>query len=62
MFKNETDKYSKFDDKGMPTHDANGEELKKGQLKKLAKLYEAQEKKYNDFLKSQQDGATANRP
>ena len=38
---------------GMPTHDAEGNELKKSQLKKLTKLYEAQEKKYNEYLKSQ---------
>jgi len=38
MFKSETDKYSKFDDKGMPTHDKDGEEISKAQLKKLQKL------------------------
>ena len=38
---------------GMPTHDVKGEELPKSQLKKLQKLYAAQEKKYNDYLKSQ---------
>lgn len=42
-----------FPAQGMPTHDAKGEELSKGQLKKLQKLYQAQEKKYNDYLKSQ---------
>ena len=45
----------------MPTHDAEEKELSKTQLKKLTKLYEAQEKKYNDYMKSlQQDGANAN--
>ena len=39
---------------GMPTHDAKGEELPKSQLKKLQKVYAAQEKKYNEYLKSQQ--------
>merc|ERR1719482_963059 len=53
LFKGETDKYSKFDDKGMPTHNAEGEELPKAQLKKLQKIYQAQEKKYNDYMKSQ---------
>ena len=38
----------------MPTHDAKGEEIAKAQLKKLQKLYTAQEKKYNDYLKSQE--------
>ena len=33
MFKKETDKYSAFDDKGMPTHDHEGKEISKGQLK-----------------------------
>jgi len=52
LFKSETEKYSKFDDKGMPTHDAKGEEIPKAQLKKLQKLYDAQEKKYSAYLKS----------
>lgn len=55
LFKHETDKYSKFDEKGMPTHNAAGEELPKAQVKKLLKLFQAQEKKYNDYLKSQQN-------
>ena len=38
--------------KGFPTHDAKGEEIAKAQVKKLQKLYQAQEKKYNDYLKS----------
>ncbi|KAF0301106.1 Cysteine--tRNA ligase, cytoplasmic [Amphibalanus amphitrite] len=53
MFRNDTDKYSQWDDKGMPTHDKEGKEVSKGQLKKLLKLYQAQEKKYNEFLASQ---------
>ncbi|XP_055900435.1 cysteine--tRNA ligase, cytoplasmic-like isoform X1 [Biomphalaria glabrata] len=53
MFKSETDKYSKFDEKGIPTHDASGVEIPKSAMKKLQKLYAAQEKKYEDFLKSQ---------
>jgi cysteinyl-tRNA synthetase len=28
-----------------------GKEISKGQQKKLLKLYQAQEKKYNDYLK-----------
>ncbi len=76
MFKAETDKYSKFDERvsetadvvvavfvtsglvlaqGIPTHNAEGEELTKSQLKKLLKLYQAQEKKYNEHLKSQEE-------
>ncbi|XP_064599613.1 cysteine--tRNA ligase, cytoplasmic-like [Liolophura sinensis] len=52
MFKHETNKYSQFDDKGLPTHDATGKELSKSQLKKLVKLYEAQEKKYKEYMNS----------
>ena len=37
---------------GFPTHDAKGEEISKAQLKKLQKLYQAQEKKHNDYLAS----------
>lgn len=50
MFRKETDKYSKFDDKGLPTHDLEGKELSKGLVKKLQKLQQAQEKKYNEYL------------
>lgn len=53
MFRSETDKYSKFDDKGIPTHTVEGTEIPKAQLKKLQKVYQAQEKKYNEFVKSQ---------
>ncbi|KAH8022930.1 hypothetical protein HPB51_006360 [Rhipicephalus microplus] len=51
MFLKETDKYSRFDpDTGLPTHDVEGKELSKGQLKKVKKLQEAQEKKYEKYL------------
>lgn len=46
MFRSQTDKYSAFDDRGMPTHDVTGEPISKKQLKKLEKLYETQEAKY----------------
>jgi len=36
---------------GLPTHDADGKELSKSQLKKLQKLYDAQAKLHNEFLK-----------
>lgn len=35
---------------GIPTHDAEGNELSKGQVKKLQKLWQAQEKKYSEYL------------
>ncbi|XP_065259030.1 cysteine--tRNA ligase, cytoplasmic [Emys orbicularis] len=59
MFKSELDKYSKFDENGFPTHDTKGKELSKGQMKKLKKLYEAQEKIHKDYLQMVQNG-TAN--
>ncbi|KAG8196835.1 hypothetical protein JTE90_027548 [Oedothorax gibbosus] len=37
---------------GIPTHDLEGKVLTDSQLKKVMKLYSAQEKKYNDYLKS----------
>ena len=36
--------FSKFDDKGIPTHDAAGEEVKKNPLKKLMKDHAKHEK------------------
>merc|ERR1711918_331177 len=43
-------KYSKFDDKGIPTHDYTGEELPKNQRKKLTKEWENQKKAYEKYL------------
>jgi len=54
MFRKETDKYSAWDDKGVPTHLADGKEVPKAQQKKLQKLWAAQEKKYNNYLKTQE--------
>eukprot|EP01137_Pigoraptor_chileana_P031152 Opistho-2@18564 len=42
LFTRETDKYSKFDDKGIPTHDVEGKEVSKSQRKKCEKAHEAQ--------------------
>ncbi|XP_008008266.3 cysteine--tRNA ligase, cytoplasmic isoform X1 [Chlorocebus sabaeus] len=57
MFLSETDKYSKFDENGLPTHDAEGKELSKGQAKKVKKLFEAQEKLYKEYLQMPQNGS-----
>lgn len=38
----QTDKYSKFDEHGIPTHDAGGEKLTKSAYKKLHKEWEKQ--------------------
>ncbi|KAK6102952.1 cysteine--tRNA ligase [Brugia pahangi] len=48
MFKQgkEAGKFLKYDDKGIPTHLANGEEISKKQRKKLEKLYDIQQKNY----------------
>ncbi|XP_012269862.2 cysteine--tRNA ligase, cytoplasmic [Athalia rosae] len=56
LFRLEKDKYSQFDDKGLPTHDIHGKEISKGQLKKLHKLQQAQEKKYNEYMTTLQNG------
>ncbi|KFU94342.1 Cysteine--tRNA ligase, cytoplasmic, partial [Chaetura pelagica] len=57
MFKSEYDKYSVFDENGFPTHDTEGKELSKGQIKKLKKLYETQEKLYKEYLQMVQNGS-----
>uniref|UniRef100_A0A0N5CDI8 Cysteine--tRNA ligase, cytoplasmic n=1 Tax=Strongyloides papillosus TaxID=174720 RepID=A0A0N5CDI8_STREA len=48
MFKvgNYAGKYSQYDENGIPTHTADGEEISKGQRKKIEKLWEAQKKKF----------------
>ncbi|XP_074598865.1 cysteine--tRNA ligase, cytoplasmic [Brevipalpus obovatus] len=50
LFIHSTDKYSKFDEKGIPTHDNEGKPITKSQLKKLIKMYEQQEKRYNESM------------
>lgn len=52
MFKLEKNKYSQFDSNGIPTHYIDGTEISKGQMKKLQKLQQAQEKRYNEYLAS----------
>lgn len=50
LFRQEPDKYSQFDARGMPACDAAGKELSKGLLKKLAKLMDTHEKKHAEWL------------
>ncbi|KAG3284430.1 cysteinyl-tRNA synthetase [Ictidomys tridecemlineatus] len=57
MFLSESDKYSKFDENGLPTHDTEGKELSKGLSKRLRKLYEAQERLHEEYLQMVQDGS-----
>ncbi|XP_032895029.1 cysteine--tRNA ligase, cytoplasmic isoform X1 [Amblyraja radiata] len=59
MFRLEKEKYAKFDEIGFPTHDTEGKELSKGQSKKLRKLYETQEKLYNEYVQTLQNGSTS---
>ena len=54
MFRNQTDKYSQFDEQGIPTHDASGEAITDSQRKKLRKQWQAQEKKHKDYLTKKQ--------
>lgn len=49
-----TEEYSKWDQDGMPTHDAKGEEVTKSKLKKLKKDYDLQQKLHEAFLSDQQ--------
>ena len=51
MFKNE--QYSEWDEQGIPTRDAKGEELTKSAKKKLAKLHEKQQKIYKEWRDKQ---------
>ena len=44
--------YKNFDEKGMPTHTAGGEELTKSAKKKMVKLYNRQMKRHDKFLKN----------
>eukprot|EP01134_Creolimax_fragrantissima_P006802 CFRG6802T1 len=55
MFKSRTvaggaSEYSKYDGKGIPTHDGNGEELSKSKRKNLLKEYTKQEKLHQGFI------------
>lgn len=52
MFKSQVDKYSAFDEDGLPTLHNEGKEVSKGQQKKLKKLQQQQETKYAEYLKS----------
>lgn len=53
----EKSKYSKFDAKGIPTHNSCGDEIPKTQRKKLEKQWEQQAKKYKDYLNNHGDAS-----
>lgn len=46
-------KYSKFDEKGIPTHTADGTEITASQRKKLDKAWTAQKKAYDQIMAAQ---------
>lgn len=50
MFTSETDKYSAFDENGIPTLDADGKELPKTARKKLVKLWQKQNRLHIRYL------------
>eukprot|EP00475_Leptophrys_vorax_P033433 TRINITY_DN5250_c0_g1_i2.p1 TRINITY_DN5250_c0_g1~~TRINITY_DN5250_c0_g1_i2.p1 ORF type:complete len:527 (-),score=139.93 TRINITY_DN5250_c0_g1_i2:1264-2844(-) len=51
VFEDEKDQYSQFDADGIPTHDKDGVELKKGPLKKLKTKYDKQKAAYDKVQK-----------
>lgn len=54
MFLNEKNKYSQFDEKGIPTHDHEGNALNPNALKALKKEWEKQQKLHEAWQKSQE--------
>ncbi|CAG8433398.1 8116_t:CDS:10 [Ambispora gerdemannii] len=51
--------YSLFDEQGIPTHDAQGQELAKSRVKKIKKEWETQQKLHSEYLewvKQQESG------
>ncbi|KAG9510887.1 Cysteine--tRNA ligase, cytoplasmic, partial [Fragariocoptes setiger] len=46
MFRSQTDRFSRFDDNGLPTHDFEGKKISDSQRKKLLRLYKEREKKF----------------
>lgn len=52
MFRSQTEKFSRFDETGVPTHTAQGEVITDSQKKKLRKQWQVQGKKYREYLLS----------
>eukprot|EP01135_Chromosphaera_perkinsii_P001142 Nk52_evm92s158 gene=Nk52_evmTU92s158 len=52
MFLNETSLYSKFDERGIPTHDSEGNELSKKKRKNAEKMFDQQTKLYAEYTAS----------
>lgn len=53
LFRNQPDKFSQFDEQGVPTHDATGQVITESQRKKLRKQWQVQEKKHREYLSKQ---------
>ncbi|TPX32432.1 cysteine---tRNA ligase [Synchytrium microbalum] len=53
-----TSEYSRWDEKGIPTHDAAGAEISKGKAKKAVKEYDAQSKLHDEYLKEVNGGSS----
>ena len=54
LFKSETDKFSKFDEKGIPTHYLDGTEIPKDVRGQFIKKYSKQEKLYKKYLETKE--------
>jgi len=59
MFRAQADLYGRFDDAGVPTHDAAGAELPAAVRKRLEKERALQSKLHQTWLKKQQGGGAA---
>ena len=53
MFRHQTEKFSQFDEQGVPTHDADGQVITNSQKKKLRKQWQIQEKKHREYMLKQ---------
>ena len=54
MYTAQTDKYSQFDEEGVPTHDHEGKPLSKSSQKNLKKLWDKQKELYEKYLAGQE--------
>ncbi|XP_016661759.1 cysteine--tRNA ligase, cytoplasmic [Acyrthosiphon pisum] len=52
LFKLETDKYSEFDENGLPTIDSQGNKISKGLTKKLQKIQSTHAAQHKEYLES----------
>jgi cysteinyl-tRNA synthetase len=58
MFLGETEKYSKFDDNGLPTHDKEGQALSKNVVKKLGKEQQKQKDAYEKYINTNEKSSS----